>query len=444
MPPAAVSTPVAGSPVMPEFGVPADLARSLSAMVNGMTGSEILRIAGEVRKLVAAGRPICNLTVGDFDPRQFPVPPELLAALQAALEAGETNYPPSDGVLALREAVANWAIETQGVTYPLESVLIASGVRPLLYAAFRTVVNPGDTVVYGVPSWNVNHYVWLTGARGVVLRPGRKRGFHPTAEEIAPHLGQATLLCLCSPANPTGTMMDPAELARITELVVTENERRASRGDRALFFLWDQVYGSLAFSAEHANPVRLVPGAAPWVIALDGASKAFAATGLRVGWSFAAPPVTARMRDFLGHVGAWAPRPEQIATAKFIRNRRAIAAFRETMDAGIRARLEALYRGFRGLGSEGYPVDCVHPQGAIYLSLRLDLVGRKARGARITSNDDIRGLLLEEAGLAVVPFQAFGLPDETGWFRLSVGAVSLADIEAAFPRVRKLLDSIAD
>jgi len=443
MPPAAVSTPVAGTPVTPDFGGPA-LAGSLSTLVAGMTGSEILRIAGEVRKLVAAGQPICNLTVGDFDPRYFPVPPELLTALHAALDAGETNYPPSDGVLILREAVAAWAVETQGVRYPVEAVLIASGVRPLLYAAFRSVVNPGDAVLYGVPSWNVNHYVWLTGGRGLVLRPSRDRGFHPTVEEIAPHLAETTLLCLCSPANPTGTMMDPAELARITEAVVEENERRAAAGRRALFLLWDEVYGSLVYGGEHANPVHLVPRAAPWVIALDGASKSFAATGLRVGWSFAAPAVTARMRDFLGHVGAWAPRPEQIATAKFIRNRPAIAAFRERMDADIRARLEALYQGFQGLRSEGYPVDCVHPQGAIYLSLRLDLVGRSVRGRVIKTNDEIRGLILEEAGLAVVPFQAFGLPDETGWFRLSVGAVSMQDIGAAFPRVRKLLDSMDD
>jgi aspartate aminotransferase len=161
-----------------------------------------------------------------------------------------------------------------------------------------------------------------------------------------------------------------------------------------------------------------------------------------VGWSFAAPAVTARMRDFLGHVGAWAPRPEQVATAKFLRNPAAIAAFRETMDAGIRARLTALYDGFQALRSEGYPVDCVHPQGAIYLSLQLDLIGRTVKGTRITTNDEIRGLLLEEAGLAVVPFQAFGLKEETGWFRLSVGAVSMADIESAWPRIRKLLDSV--
>jgi aspartate aminotransferase len=429
----------AGQIIVPDFGTAPDLEQSLSELVRGMTGSEILRIAAEVRKLAASGRPVCNLTVGDFDPRQFPIPPELLAATHQALEAGETNYPPSDGILPLRQAVADWTADTVGVRYPVESVLIAAGVRPVLYATFRVVVNPGDVVVYGVPSWNVNHYVWLTGGHGAVIAAQREKGFHPTLEEIAPHLSVASLLCLCSPANPTGTMIDPAELARITEAVVEENLRRQTRGGRALFLLWDQVYGSLVFGANHAHPVALVPAAAPWVIALDGISKAFAATGLRVGWSFAAPAVTARMRDFLGHVGAWAPRPEQVATSRFLRDPAAIEAFRHRMDAGIVARLEALHRGFLQMRSEGYPVDCVRPQGAIYLSLRLDLVGRTFGGKVIATNDDIRKVLLDQAGLAVVPFQAFGLNQDTGWFRLSVGAVSLEDIRDAFPRLRDLL-----
>lgn len=437
---AASSPPAADRLIVPDFSTAPDLERSLSELVRGMTGSEILRIAAEVRRLSSSGRPVCNLTVGDFDPRQFPIPPELLAATHQALEAGETNYPPSDGILPLREAVVAWTAESIGVRYPLESVLIASGVRPVLYAAFRAVVDPGDLVIYGVPSWNVNHYVWLTGGRGAVIVAQRERGFHPTLEEIAPHLADAAMLCLCSPANPTGTMIDPAELERITEAVVEENQRRQADGRKALFLLWDQVYGSLVFGAQHAHPVALVPASAPWVIALDGISKAFAATGLRVGWAFAAPAVAASMRDFLGHVGAWAPRPEQVATSRFLRDTAAIQSFRRRMDAGIVARLEALHRGFSAMRHEGYPVDCVRPQGAIYLSLRLDLVGRTFGGKVIATNDDIRQLLLEQAGLAVVPFQAFGLPQDSGWFRLSVGAVSLDDIRDAFPRLCGLLD----
>ncbi|MDX1389446.1 MAG: aminotransferase class I/II-fold pyridoxal phosphate-dependent enzyme, partial [Acidobacteriota bacterium] len=91
---------------------------------------------------------------------------------------------------------------------------------------------------------------------------------------------------------------------------------------------------------------------------------------------------------------------------------------------------------------DGYPVDCIQPQGAIYLSLHLQLIGKSIAGTRLDTNEAIRRLLLERAGLAVVPFQAFGLGDESGWFRMSVGAVSLQDIENCFPRIRKLLDEL--
>jgi aspartate aminotransferase len=179
-------------------------------------------------------------------------------------------------------------------------------------------------------------------------------------------------------------MIDPDELERITVAVVEENRRRAAAGRPFLFLLFDQVYGSLVYGGTHAHPVALVPESAPWVISLDGISKAFAATGLRVGWSYAAPAVTARMRDFLGHVGAWAPRAEQVAAASFLRNRAAVEAFRARMDAGVRARLEALHQGFDALRAEGLPVDCVQPQGAIYLSLQIDLVGRTIDGVPVT------------------------------------------------------------
>jgi aspartate aminotransferase len=437
------SASTAPLPVQLAFGPPNPLDHALSRLVQGMTGSEILRIGAEVRQLSAAGKPVCNLTVGDFDPRQFPIPEELLAAIHEALAAGETNYPPSDGMMALRQAVADRFAQDHGVRFPVESVLIAGGVRPLLYAAFRTVVDPGDAVVFGVPSWNIDHYCWLTGSQAVAVETARARGFHPSLDDLAPHLGTASLLCLCSPANPTGTMIDPDELERITLQVVEENLARAAGGRRPLFLLYDQVYGSLVQDGErHAHPLALVPDAAPWTISLDGISKAFAATGLRVGWSLAAPAVTARMRDLIGHIGAWAPRPEQVAVARFLRDEVAIRRFREAMDQGLALRFDALCDGFQALRSQGYPIDWVRPQGAIYLSLRLDLVGRPFEGRPLKTNDDIRRLLLEEAGLAVVPFQAFGVPEDTGWFRLSVGAVSPADIEQAIPRLRHLLDRL--
>ena len=434
------SPPRDAPPRVPAFGSAERIEGSLSEMLRGMRGSEILRIAAEIRRLVATGRPVCNLTVGDFDPRQFPIPRGLLEGIHEALRSGETNYPPANGLLALREAVAARTARDLGVHYPTESTLIASGVRPLIFAAFHAVLDPGDPVLYGVPSWNVDHYGYLTGARGIPVVTRREHEFHPTLEDLAPHLSSAKLLCLCSPANPTGTMIAPAELTRITVAVVEENRRRERIGGPVLFLLYDQVYGSIVHGATaHASPVALVPEAAPWTILLDGISKAFAGTGLRVGWSLAPPVLIAKMSDFLGHVGAWAPRAEQVATARFLHDHAAIAAFREVMDRGLRERLDALCDGFARLRHAGHPVDFVRPEGAMYLSLQLDLVGRTIAGRAIRSNEEIRELLLEAAGVAAVPFQAFGLPEETGWFRLSVGAVSVDEIEQGIWRVGELI-----
>ncbi len=426
-----------------QFGVPETLDASLSERARGLVGSEILRIAGEIRAMAAAGQAVCNLTVGDFSPKIFPVPEVLLAEIRAALDAGETNYPPSDGMPALRQAVVDFTAREMGLRYPVEGCLIASGARPILYAAYRCVLDPGDTVVYSVPSWNNNHYAWLAAARKVEIAAHRDGGFQPTLRQLEPHLPTAKLLVLNTPLNPSGTLFEPGVLIEIARAVAAENARRSREGRPALFLLYDQIYGSLIFGGTpHVHPAALVPGAAPWVITVDGISKAFASTGLRVGWVLAAPTVVARLRDLIGHVGAWAPRAEQVATAKFLQNAPAVSAFRRDMDLRVRARLEALHRGFSAMKAEGLPVDCVEPQGSIYLSLRLDLIGRRHRGRPIETNEHIRQLLLERAGMAVVPFQAFGLMEETGWFRMSVGAVTLEEIEAAFPRVRQLLSDL--
>lgn len=393
--------------------------------------------------MVAAGKQVCNLTVGDFNSKYFPIPALLLDGITRALAAGETNYPPSDGVLVLRQAVTEYVERVSRIRYPLESVLITGGARPVLYGVYRTVLNAGDTVVFAGPSWNNNHYAWLAGAHPVDIVTDRDHGFQPTLAQIAPHLPKATLLCLCSPLNPTGTIMEPVMLEAILRAVVAENQVRERRGTPYLFVLYDQIYGALTFGGKrHVYPLEVAPEAAPWVITLDGISKSLAATGLRVGWVLAAPAVIARLRDLLGHVGAWAPRAEQVAVAEFLRNPDAMAEFRAVMDSQVQMRLDALYQGFCALKAQGYPVDCVNPQGAIYLGLQLRLIGRTIDGVRIETNDEIRSLLLERAGLAVVPFQAFGLKEETGWFRMSVGAVSMDDITQAFPRIRALLDAV--
>jgi len=413
-----------------------DPRRGLSTMSRGLVGSEILRIAAEIRAAVTAGQKISNFTVGDFSSREFPIPDRLRDGTLKALAAGETNYPPSDGVLRLREAVREFWRDRLDLEIPLESVVIAGGSRPVIYATYRALIEPGDTVVYPVPSWNNNHYCHLVGAKGVPLETDPEHGFLPTAASLQPELRRARLIALNTPLNPAGTVLSPEEVGRIAEVVVAENRRRERSGEKPLYLLYDQVYWMLTFgSARHDTPVHAVPEAARYTIFVDGISKSFAATGVRVGWCIGPRAVIAAIKDILGHVGAWAPRAEQVATAELLRDAPAMDAYLREHKGRLQERLDRLHQGFTRMAKAGLPVRDIPPQGAIYLSVQFALIGK--RGFR--TNDQVRKYLLDEAGFAMVPFQAFGLSGENGWFRLSVGAVSVRDVDEALPRVEAAL-----
>jgi aspartate aminotransferase len=417
----------------------------VSAMAGALAGSEILKIAAEIRALVAAGQSVCDLTVGDFSPAQFPIPQRLTDAIRAALGRGETNYPPATGMPELRQAVRRFYASRLGLDYPLESILIAGGSRPVIYTIYRSLVDPGDRVVYTTPSWNNNHYVTMVGAEGVPVPCGPETRFMPTREALRDALPGARLLCLNSPLNPAGTVIERDALLGLCEAILAENEAREGRGERPLYLMYDQVYWMLCFrGAQHVTPPGLVPEMARYTVLVDGISKAFAATGLRVGWAVGPTDVIGRMSAILGHVGAWAPRPEQIATASLLDDDAGIRAFHQTFVAGLEGRLDRLHAGLQSLKAEGLPVDSVPPMGAIYLTARVHPFGRRTgKGIELRTNEDIRRFLLEAAGLGVVPFQAFGARGEDGWFRMSVGAVAPADIDAALPRLAAALRSLS-
>ncbi|HEY7233130.1 MAG TPA: aminotransferase class I/II-fold pyridoxal phosphate-dependent enzyme [Gemmatimonadaceae bacterium] len=417
----------------------------VSTIAQELAGSMILAIGAEVRALAATGKPICNLTVGDFSPVEFAIPRSLLEGVTAALQAGHTNYPPSDGVEPLRRAISEFYTRRLGVTYPLTSVLVTGGARPAIYGAYRVLVDPGDRVVFPVPSWNNNYYSQLIGAEQVTVVCGADTNFLPNAAMLARVVRGARMLVLNSPLNPTGTLFDADTLAEICDVVLEENARRERAGaERPLYLLYDQVYWMLTFGGErHVNPVVLRPAIQPYTILIDAISKSFAATGLRVGWAVGPADLIKRMSDVLGHVGAWAPRAEQIATAKLISDDDGMDEFHARMRPEVQKRLDALAGVLRTLQAEGFPVEATNPQGAIYLSARFDLAGgRTPEGEVLGTNESVRRYLLRAAGLAMVQFQAFGSTEDDGWFRLSVGAVSVADITALGPRLREALGQV--
>ena len=411
-----------------------------SRLAGSLVGSEILKIAADVRALAADGLDICNLTVGDFSPSEFRIPDELEQGIVEALRRGETNYPPSDGVLPLRQAVRSLYERELGFAPDLASVIVTAGSRPGIYATYRALVDEGDRVVYPTPSWNNNHYVHLVSGIPVPVACEASARFMPTRALLEPVVRGARLLALCSPQNPTGTAFTADALRGICELVVEENELRGD-DERPLYLMYDQVYWTLTFGeTEHVHPIGVCPEVAPYTIYVDGISKALAATGVRVGWIVAPTDLAGPLSGLLGHVGAWAPKAEQGAVAAFIADAAAMRAYRDGMVRGVRERLDLLFRGIDAMRVDGLPVEAIAPEGAIYLSVRVALGGKVAPdGTRLDTDEAVRGYLLRAAGVAVVPFQAFGVSHDTGWFRLSVGAVSPAQIGRMLPRLRDAL-----
>lgn len=417
---------------------------TVSRMAGSLQGSEIIRLAGEINEKIRKGQRIYNFTIGDFDPALFPIPALLKAEIVKAYEKNHSNYPPANGMAELRNEVASFIEENQGLRYSPGEFLIAGGARPLIYAAFQTLVDPGDKVVFPVPSWNNNHYSHLSAAQAVMVETRPENNFMPTAAELAPHLSDAAMLALCSPLNPTGTTFTKEGLAEICKLVIEENNRRPA-GSKPLYLMYDQIYWTLTYgNTRHEDPVSLFPELRPYTIFIDGLSKAFAATGVRVGWAFGPEHIIEPMKSILGHVGAWAPKAEQVATAAYLSNRGSVKAFVDELRERLSRRLYTLHDGFAKLKSEGYPVDSIAPQAALYLTVKFDLRSWKVRssGQVLHNGSDVTRFLLDSAGLAIVPFYAFGASEESVWYRLSVGTCRYEEITEVFDNLRSALNAL--
>ncbi len=411
----------------------------LSKLAENLVGSEIIRIAGRINERIAAGEDISNLTIGDFDPKVFPLPDVYVDEIVRAYKEGHTNYPQANGMAVLRDAVSAHLKRTQGLDFDKENILISGGARPLIYAAYRAVVDEGDTVVFPIPSWNNNHYSFLTGAKMVSVETSAENRFLPTAEDLRPHVKGATLLAVCSPLNPTGTSFREEELTAICDLILEEN---ATRGDsKPLYLLYDQIYSALTLNGtKHIDPVSLRPEMRPYTIFVDGVSKAFAATGVRVGWGFGPEKVIAKMRSILSHVGAWSPKPEQIGTARLLQNIEETDRIIDHHRQMVTDRVDALYEGFTAMKAEGFPVDAIPAEGAMYLTVKIDLTGLTLPTGKVVKDaEDVTAFLLEEAKLGLVPFYAFGAQRSNPWFRISVGTLTLDRVEVVFNNLRKAL-----
>lgn len=414
----------------------------LSHTVENMIGSEILKISGEVKQRIAAGESIYNLTVGDFDPEIFPIPEELKDGIINYYNEHKTNYPAANGELSLRESIASLFNQNSEAKYDAEEIIIGAGGRPLLYTVFVSILDAGDGVIYPVPSWNNEHYCILTDTKSYLIETTAEDHFMPRPDAMKPYLKDANIIALNSPLNPSGTVISEESLREICQMVIEENRRRGE-GEKPLFLVYDQIYSYLIHGdKKHVTPVELFPEMKEYTVIIDGVSKWLAGTGVRVGWALGPKPLMSKIKTLLGHVGAWAAKPEQLAVADFL-HEEAFPNYLADFKKKIVERLDGFYSVFSRLKSNGYPIDVIAPEAAIYLTVKIDLIGAtQENGEKISNMEEAFSYILNEAGIALVPFYAFGASKDLPWFRLSIGTTRNEDIAIIEDRLEKALNKL--
>jgi len=413
--------------------------------MSSLGGSHILRVAYEVQALIASGVRIANFTIGDFDTSTFRIPAELEQGIIEAYHNGMTNYPQAMGIPDLRQSVADYYAHYLGLDYRAENVIVSSGIRPTLYALFMTVVNEGEGVIYGIPSWNTRAYAVLSKAKHFAIPTRAENNFLLTAEEIEPYLAESAVIALCSPSNPTGTMFTAEQLLPICELVLAENKRRAEVGQKPLYLLFDMVYWQYATpNRPHVHPLALLPELKPYVIYADGMSKSFGATGIRVGWAVGPAQTMGHISDLIGFIGAWAPKPEQYACAQYLHRFDAQAEYLAHARKIAFRRMETVENTIADMQKEGLGIRCIEPQGGFFMSIEVPVLGAKTTdGTLLNDYESIRKFILHEGKTAFGPFAAFDNPESETWFRASVSSLSDDDIEYGLSELRKALKSLS-
>lgn len=416
----------------------------ISKLAEGLKGSKIIDLAGEINALKADGNIIYNQTIGDFDPQLFPIPEALKQAVIDAYANNQTNYPMANGMNSLRTRVSQYLSKHLQLEYAPDEILISGGARPLIYAIYQTLLDIDDTVLYPVPSWNNDAYTYLSRNKSVVIETKPENKFMPTAADLLPHIENVNLIALCSPLNPTGTTFEKSALLEIAQLVIKENKRRSALKLKPLYVLYDQIYWQLTYGeTTHYNPVSLISEMRDYTIFVDGISKAFAATGVRVGWAFGPLKIINQMKSLLSHIGAWAPKAEQMATTVFLEQETAVSKYLTHIKSELSYRLTAFYNGFKALENKGYAIKTIDPEAALYLTVQFDLVGKQTTsGQTLKTVKEVTGYLLREAKLAIVPFYAFGADTDSNWFRLSVGTAKKEDIATIFELLETALQKL--
>jgi aspartate aminotransferase len=363
----------------------------LSDNIRRLTPSATLAVGALATELRGQGRDIVDLSPGEPD---FDTPAFIVEAGIAALRAGRTRYTAPAGLPALRAAIAGALSRRGGAEVDAAQIVVTAGGKQALFNACFCLFGPGDRVLVPAPYWtSVPEIVGLARAEPVLVPCAPENGFKPTVAGLeAAAAGGAQGLMLNSPGNPTGAVLTAEELAAIARWAA----------ERGLWLISDEIYSNICFTAGRAPSALDLPAELRQrLVVVDGASKTFAMTGWRVGFSASPPALAARMAALQSHVTSNASTPAQYgALAAYGGGDEPERAIQRMVEV-FRTRRERVLELFR-TRLPGLPV--LRPDGAFFLFFRADAYYTPERDGSIAFCQH----LLERAGVALVPGAAFG------------------------------------
>lgn len=382
---------------------------SWSARIDRVAPFRVMSLLETAQAREAAGHDVIHLEVGEPD---FPTPEPVVAAGRAALAAGHTRYTPAAGLPALREAIAGHYAAHFGAEVDPRRILVTPGASGALLLASQLLAGPGDRVLMADPNYPCNrHFMALAGAEVDAVPVGPASGWQLDAGLVEAHWRAATRLAmLATPSNPTGHMLDRAQLAAVAESV-------AVRGGHLLV---DEIYQGLCYDLEPLSVASIAPDA----FVVNSFSKYFGMTGWRLGWLLAPEAAVEPLTRLAQNVFLAAPTPAQHA---------ALAAFtpecREILEARRRElgrRRDALLAGLSRLGL----APSLAPQGAFYLWLDISRYSADSQA--------FCRRLLEEENVAITPGIDFALQGGERHVRIAF-TTDVARLEEAVSRLERFL-----
>ncbi len=378
-----------------------------------------------IAELREQGRRIIDLTIGEPD---FSTPEHIRLAATAAMNRGETKYPPAQGTVPLRRAAARHLLEATGVDYPVGRIIVSTGAKQVIFNGLAATLNDGDEVLIPAPFWvSYPDMVLVNGGVPVAVETSPATGYKVTPEALERAITPRTKwLMMNAPSNPTGSVYTADELRGLAEVLKRHPH---------VWLMTDDIYARLNFTDEPTvHPLQVAPELAARTLVVNGVSKAYAMTGWRIGYGAGPDELIKAMAILQSQSTSGASSVSQAAALEALSGPQDCVAefaqvFRQRRDLAI-----AELSGTPGL-------EIVVPQGAFYVFPDCSgLLGKKTPAGDVIATDtDLTHYLLREAGVAVIDGHAYGAP---GTFRLSFAA-SLDDIKQGCSAIREACAKLA-